>query len=68
MARMVGSEHEMQEVFNEAGKKTVVVYFFDEIKDKNRKALNTIAKVILKSVHQNRLSLPYCHLFNQVFH
>lgn len=58
MARMVGSEHEMQEVFNAAGKKTVVVYFFDDIKDKNRKSLNTIAKVILKSVYQNSISLP----------
>ena len=44
MARPVASEHEMQEVFAAAGKRTVVVYFFDKYEDPNRKALNTMAK------------------------
>ena len=44
MARPVASEHEMQEVFAAAGKRTVVVYFFDTYDDPNRKALNTMAK------------------------
>ena len=45
MAPSVSSEHEMQEVFQQAaGKKVVVVYFFDNYKDGIRKELNTIAK------------------------
>ena len=44
MARMVSSEHEMQEVFQAAGKMLVVVYFFDVLEDPNRKELNKIAK------------------------
>ena len=41
---MVSSEHEMQEVFQAAGKMLVVVYFFDVLEDPNRKELNKIAK------------------------
>ena len=44
MARMVSSEHEMQEVFQAAGKRLVVVYFFDDHNDPNRRKLNNIAK------------------------
>ena len=36
MARPVASEKEMQEVFAAAGKRTVVVYFFDKYDDPNR--------------------------------
>ena len=44
MARMVASEHEMQEIFAEADKKLVVVYFFDVLHDPNRQELKEIAK------------------------
>ena len=46
MARKISSEHEMQEVFQQAaGTKVVVVYFFDNHRDDGvRKELNTIAK------------------------